>query len=247
MKTVSLDEINIPYLIIDHDSTLRLRTNPDVCSYNRYYPDIQNYNTYSCKKDGKVLTCKGELIPLEYFDSSSDESRLILKFPDFSNISIKKLESDKKYLCQLLKTLKTLLPKEVIGYTVNLSDYHMQYDGWLTLRFTSFEPVATKEGLYHRFKSISVAEFDAVLVYPFKQDCNEERFFRSVQELRRFKHLTDDELYMLYRSTIESSFVITIGEYGGYTDAQKTIHSNLLNELLLERKVRDYPENLTGK
>ena len=56
--------------------------------------------------------------------------------------------------------------------------------------------------------------------------------------MRRFGHFSDEELYMLSRATIESSYCITMGD--NYSEEQQEVHNNLLNELILERKERDY-------
>lgn len=56
--------------------------------------------------------------------------------------------------------------------------------------------------------------------------------------MRRFAHFSDDEIYMLSRACIESSFEIVMGDK--YDDGNKTIHTDLSNELLKERQDRDY-------
>ena len=56
--------------------------------------------------------------------------------------------------------------------------------------------------------------------------------------MRRFGHFSHEKLYMLSRATIESSDCITMGD--NYSEEQQEVHNNLLNELILERKERDY-------
>lgn len=52
----------------------------------------------------------------------------------------------------------------------------------------------------------------------------------------RFKEFTDDELYMLKRQAIESSFEIVMMDK--YEEELVKIHGELLNEIILEIKLR---------
>lgn len=54
---------------------------------------------------------------------------------------------------------------------------------------------------------------------------------------RKFKDLSDAELYMVKRAFIESS--AEIGLNGFYNDAEVKIHGMLLNEIIEELKYRD--------
>jgi hypothetical protein len=55
---------------------------------------------------------------------------------------------------------------------------------------------------------------------------------------RRFINFTDDEVYMLSRQSIESSWNIVCEK--SYDKEEIKIHTNLMNELIEERKIRDY-------
>ena len=52
-----------------------------------------------------------------------------------------------------------------------------------------------------------------------------------------FEHFTDDELYMLKRQAIESSY--DIGCVGDYNTEEKQLHHKLLNAIIDEIKKRD--------
>ena len=56
--------------------------------------------------------------------------------------------------------------------------------------------------------------------------------------MRRFEEFTDEEVCMLSRHAIESSWSIASG--GHYTEAQQQTHTNLMNELLYEKGLRGY-------
>ena len=56
--------------------------------------------------------------------------------------------------------------------------------------------------------------------------------------MSRFKDFTEDELYMLKRQSIESSF--NIMELDAYTNCQCVIHKDLMNEILEEFRRRQY-------
>ena len=49
---------------------------------------------------------------------------------------------------------------------------------------------------------------------------------------RMFSELSDDELYILKRSLIESSYTINTDEK--YTDKERSIHNHLLNSSIYE-------------
>ena len=53
----------------------------------------------------------------------------------------------------------------------------------------------------------------------------------------RFNQFSDDELYMLKRQAVESSFNIVMT--GKYTDSQVAMHGNLLNEVIQEIEERE--------
>jgi len=54
---------------------------------------------------------------------------------------------------------------------------------------------------------------------------------------RRFIDFTDDEVYMLSRQSIESSWNVVMEDR--YDKDECKIHNDLMNELLEERKIRD--------
>ena len=57
---------------------------------------------------------------------------------------------------------------------------------------------------------------------------------------RRFKHFTDYEVYMLSRQCVEASFEIVMMD--NYSKEEQQIHADLMNELIQERKIREYGE-----
>lgn len=57
---------------------------------------------------------------------------------------------------------------------------------------------------------------------------------------RRFKDLSGEELYVLSRALIESSVIIQYTEGSRYTPQEKRVHNALLNEVIDERRYRDY-------
>ena len=52
----------------------------------------------------------------------------------------------------------------------------------------------------------------------------------------KYEHFSDDEIYMLSRQSIEASFNIMFNAL--YGEQEKKIHSNLMNELAMERSRR---------
>lgn len=54
--------------------------------------------------------------------------------------------------------------------------------------------------------------------------------------MNKFEHFTDDELYILMRALVESSWEFSMS--GNYSKAETTIHTNLLNEVTEEMKRR---------
>ena len=56
--------------------------------------------------------------------------------------------------------------------------------------------------------------------------------------MNRFKEFTDDEVYVLSRQAIESSYNIICEK--NYNEDEIKIHTDLMNELVDERKLRDY-------
>jgi hypothetical protein len=57
----------------------------------------------------------------------------------------------------------------------------------------------------------------------------------------KYKGFTDNEIYILSRQAIESSYEITM--IGKYPEDEQEIHSQLLKELIDERKRRGYNVN----
>ncbi|MBO7733417.1 MAG: hypothetical protein J6S67_12705 [Methanobrevibacter sp.] len=60
---------------------------------------------------------------------------------------------------------------------------------------------------------------------------------------RPFDRLTDDEVYMLSRALIESSYVIVMGDEktdSRYSTKEKEIYDKLLNMVSDERKYRGF-------
>ena len=55
--------------------------------------------------------------------------------------------------------------------------------------------------------------------------------------MNKFKHFTDDELYILKRQAIESSWIIIMS--GKYNDSEGITHSRLMNEIIDEIKRRE--------
>jgi len=55
--------------------------------------------------------------------------------------------------------------------------------------------------------------------------------------MRRFKAFTDNEVYILSRMAMESSFEITCT--GNYNKFQAELACDLLNELIKERRIRN--------
>lgn len=49
----------------------------------------------------------------------------------------------------------------------------------------------------------------------------------------KYKHFSDDEIYMLSRQTIESSYNIMFNAI--YGEQEKVIHSKLMSEIAIER------------
>lgn len=54
---------------------------------------------------------------------------------------------------------------------------------------------------------------------------------------RRFEHFKIEELYMLKRQAIESSFNIVMEDR--YSKFETQIHTDLMNEIIEECKIRD--------
>lgn len=54
--------------------------------------------------------------------------------------------------------------------------------------------------------------------------------------MTKYQQFSDDEIYILSRQAIESSFEITMT--GKYDDAEISTHIKILNELISERKLR---------
>lgn len=54
--------------------------------------------------------------------------------------------------------------------------------------------------------------------------------------INKYENFTDDEIYILSRQAIESSFEIVMS--GNYQKAAAEIHNRLLNELIAERRDR---------
>jgi len=50
----------------------------------------------------------------------------------------------------------------------------------------------------------------------------------------KYKNFSDDEIYILHRQAIESSYNIV----SRYEDEQRQVHFNLMHELAVERKER---------
>lgn len=61
---------------------------------------------------------------------------------------------------------------------------------------------------------------------------------RGHMKERRFKEFTNIEVYMLSRQAIESSWNIVMEDR--YNKDECKIHNDLMNELIEERKIRDY-------
>jgi len=55
--------------------------------------------------------------------------------------------------------------------------------------------------------------------------------------MNKFEHFTDDELYILKRQAIESSWKIVMS--GKYNDYEGKIHNQLMNEIINEIKRRE--------
>lgn len=56
----------------------------------------------------------------------------------------------------------------------------------------------------------------------------------------RFSDFSGQEVYMLSRALIESSAEIQFSERDRYSADEKKVHNDLLNEILRERRRRDY-------
>lgn len=54
--------------------------------------------------------------------------------------------------------------------------------------------------------------------------------------INKYEHFTDDELYMLSRQAIESSYEIV--ESGSYSKEEILLHEKILNEIIEEQKRR---------
>ena len=54
--------------------------------------------------------------------------------------------------------------------------------------------------------------------------------------MSRFKEFSDEEIYILSRQAIESSYEILMSET--YNESEQDLHRKLLNELISERKLR---------
>lgn len=52
--------------------------------------------------------------------------------------------------------------------------------------------------------------------------------------IEKFKYFTDDELYILHRMAVESSYEIMHNDL--YNDYERKLHNRLLNEMVLELK-----------
>jgi len=59
-------------------------------------------------------------------------------------------------------------------------------------------------------------------------------------EVNKFEHFTDDELYILKRQAIESSWEIC--SCCAYTEFEIRLHDKLMNEIIDEIKRREYGE-----
>lgn len=74
--------------------------------------------------------------------------------------------------------------------------------------------------------------------------CAKDRFRNYKKSTRRpFDRLTNDEVYMLSRALIESSYVIMICDEktdSRYSTKEKEIHNKLLNMVSDERKYRGF-------
>ena len=55
--------------------------------------------------------------------------------------------------------------------------------------------------------------------------------------MNKFEHFTDDELYILKRQAIESSWEITCS--GGYSEYNVKLHGKIMNEIIDEIKRRE--------
>lgn len=64
-----------------------------------------------------------------------------------------------------------------------------------------------------------------------------DKYIESGEKKSRLKWFSDNEVYMLSRQAIESSAEIV--PFDRYSEAEKKLRNNLLNELSEERKVRE--------
>ena len=65
-----------------------------------------------------------------------------------------------------------------------------------------------------------------------------KRIGKEERKNPKYAQFTDDEIYMLSRQAMEASGQIML--YPGYTRIEKDIHKKLMNELIDERRYRDY-------
>lgn len=58
----------------------------------------------------------------------------------------------------------------------------------------------------------------------------------------RFAQFSDDELYIIKRTFIESCWNFYSGEYRDYDDVERAIHKRLLNETIESFKCREHKQ-----
>lgn len=69
-------------------------------------------------------------------------------------------------------------------------------------------------------------------------NCGDLNFDDVKEYVSKFEHFTDDELYMLKRQALGSSWkIIMTGEYNEF---EKKVHNQIINEINNEIKRREY-------